>query len=405
MKYGLIGEKLSHSYSPKIHALLGNKEYGFKEIPREGLSCFMAEKDFMGINVTIPYKKDVMPHCVCDNQSAKIGSVNTVINKNGTLHGYNTDYYGFSYMAERAGITFSGKKTIILGSGGTSKTAASVAADMGASEVVIISRNSKDNYKNLEKHEDADIIVNTTPVGMYPNNSGLPVNLDIFHNLQGVIDVVYNPLKTKLVLESMDRGIKATAGLPMLVAQAAYADSLFFGKDKPDAVRIDEVIETLEKTCRNIVLIGMPGCGKTTAGKLLAKNLGLQFADTDVEIFNKTGKTAEQLITEHGEDYFRGIESQVLFELSKQNGYIIATGGGSVLKPENRKALLQNGIIVFLERELSELATNGRPLSADKDRLAALYSQRLPIYQALAHRKVKVVNDVLKTVDIIIEEL
>jgi len=397
MKYGLIGKTLSHSYSKGIHGFLGNREYELKEISPDAVEGFMRKADFQGINVTIPYKETVMPYCVLDDAAKKIGCVNTVVNKDGRLYGYNTDYFGFSYMAKSANITFGGKKVLILGSGGTSKTAACVAYDNNAREVVIVSRNGENNYGNLDRHADSDVLVNTTPVGMFPNNGKSPVSLNCFTNLSAVIDVVYNPLRTRLMLDARELGINTANGLAMLVAQALSAHNLFFGiepNEQADNMRISEVLTKTEKLFLNIVLIGMPGCGKTTTGKKLAKLLDMDFVDTDLIIEANTGRKTKDIIREDGEPFFRVLERYVITQVAAKTHQVIATGGGSVLAKKNRDALLQNGIIVFLERELNSLATAGRPLSVD---LQAMYRQRQPIYESLCHYKVKIGNDVQDT--------
>ncbi|MCL2190847.1 MAG: hypothetical protein FWB79_02540 [Treponema sp.] len=388
MRYGLIGKTLSHSYSKAIHGFLGNREYELKELRLDAVEGFLRRAEFEGINVTIPYKETVMPHCVPDDAARKIGCVNTVVNRGGTLYGYNTDYFGFSYMAKSANIDFAGKKVLVLGSGGTSKTAACVSRDQGAREIVVVSRNGKDNYENIGRHADGDVLVNTTPVGMFPNNGQSPVSLDGLANLSAVIDVVYNPLRTRLVLDARERGINTANGLAMLVAQALCAHNLFFGvepDERSDGVKIQETLEQTEKLFLNIVLVGMPGCGKTSVGKKLAEFFEMDFVDTDLMIEASTGRKIPDIIRENGEPFFRGLERDAVSRAASKTHQVIATGGGSVLAKENRDALLQNGKIVFLERKLESLATQGRPLSVD---LQAMYRQRLPIYESLCHYRV-----------------
>jgi len=395
MKYGLIGEKLSHSYSKTIHNLFGNNEYKICEIPPENIKKFINSADFYGINVTIPYKKDVIPYCILSENAQQIGSVNTIINKNGKLYGHNTDYFGFLYMSKKTNISFYGKKVLILGSGGTSKTVSCVVQESNAKEIVIVSRNGENNYQNIEKHYDSDIIINTTPVGMYPNNDGIPVDIAHFLHLNGVIDVIYNPIKTNLLLAAQRKNINYINGLSMLVAQAWFSHKLFFDidcNDTEDIEVIENILQKIEKMFRNIVLIGMPGCGKTTIGKALAERLGVKFVDTDSKIETIIGKSPAELIETNGEEYFRKIESEIILKTAKETGQVIATGGGSVLLPQNRDALMQNGFIIYLDREIEKLATDNRPLSKNID---ALYKERAPVYNALCSIKINV-NDNLE---------
>ena len=389
MRYGLIGKTLSHSYSKVIHGFLGNGEYELIELRPDEVADFLRGTAFRGINVTIPYKETVMPYCELDDAARKIGSVNTIVNEGGTLRGYNTDYFGFSYMAKSAGIAFEGKKVLILGSGGTSKTAACVARDCGAREVVVVSRGGEDNYGNIGRHADSDVLVNTTPVGMYPNGGQSPVSLNAFANLSAAIDVVYNPLRTRLMLDARELGIATANGLAMLVAQALRAHCLFFGIEPDEAAddeKIRKVLSKTEKLFSNIVLIGMPGCGKTSVGKKLAKLLDMDFADTDSIVEDASGRKIPDIIRNDGEPRFRELECAAVAQVAARARQVIATGGGSVLAKENRDALSQNGTIVFLERDLGSLATEGRPLSAD---LQAMYQQRQPVYEALCHHKIR----------------
>ena len=429
MKYGLIGKKLGHSYSKAIHGLLGNSDYELVEIPPEEVADFMKKADFLGVNVTIPYKETVMPFVTPDEAAKKIGCVNTIVNRGGELFGYNTDYFGFLYTAERAGISFDGRKALILGSGGTSKTAACAAKDAGAAEIVVVSRTGENNYGNITRHADADIIINTTPVGMFPDTGSAPVDLKLFEKPEAVIDVVNNPLRTRLALEAAALGLKTAGGFPMLVAQAARAHEIFFaevsvgtynfdtvrrtvsklyvptdtmGAQKGTSLLCEAIISEMEKRISNIVLIGMPGSGKTTIGKALALRIGRAFVDTDDVIEAETGRKAPEIIREEGEAAFRKYERRAVAEAAARSGLVIATGGGAVLAEENRFALRQNGTIFFLERELEKLATDGRPLSAD---LPTLYRQRLPIYESLCQCRIKVTENTDESVQNIMEAL
>lgn len=387
IEYGLCGKSLKHSYSEIIHNLLGNKNYKLINLSREEFINFMNSKAFKAVNVTIPYKTDALEMCdIVSDEAKKIGSVNTVVNKNGLLYGYNTDYFGFKYMLSKSGIDVSGKKVLILGTGGTSLTARNVVSDLGAKETVIVSRSGEINYENIYNQTDAQVIINTTPVGMYPENGKSLINLSCFPSLCAVADVIYNPLKTKLISDAQALGIAAVGGLSMLVAQAVAAHELFFD------IKLENITTTIEdvlskcfsKVC-NIVLIGMPGSGKTTIGKLLAQKTGLPFYDSDAFLEDKYQRKIPEIIQNDGEAQFRAMETEVLEELTKISGCVIATGGGAVLAPYNRYLLKQNGICVYINRDINKLATSGRPLSSGgKEKLQQLFNVRNPIYTDLA---------------------
>lgn len=408
MNYGLLGETLKHSFSPQIHNAFGIEDYILKEVSKADLDAFMTAKDFTALNVTIPYKEAVIPYCVQDEVSKAIGSVNTVVNRGGVLYAYNTDCLGFLYMAAKAGISFTDKKVVVLGSGGTAKTAVYVARQEKASEIIVVSRSGSGisevfgdvktaDYSQADLYKDAQIIVNTTPLGMYPNVQAQAVDLDVFEGAEAVVDVVYNPLLTALTLQAKKKGLKYVNGLPMLVAQAYFAQRYFYGEEpkvKPgDDVLIQKVIADIEAQVRNLVLIGMPGCGKSTVGKILAEKLGRTFIDTDEEFAKQEGMLAGEYIEKYGEVAFRDAESRVVKEFCKEKSLVIATGGGSILREENRDAMMQNSLIVYMDRELCKLATDGRPLSKDMDRLQKLYETRQPIYVNLADVHLKVEED------------
>lgn len=386
--YGLLGETLGHSFSPQIHACLGDYEYKLFEVAPEDLGDFLRSGSFEGLNVTIPYKKAVMPYLAEISENAKaIGSVNTItVLPNGTLRGDNTDYDGFLYLVRRSGIAVNGKKALVLGTGGASLPVKKVLSDLGAREIISISRTGENNYQNLEKHFDADLIVNTTPVGMYPNNLQAPLSLDGFSHLSGVLDIVYNPQKTQLILDAEQRGIPAFSGLTMLVAQAKRAAELFLNTNIDDR-KNDEIYETLSRQMKNIVLVGMPGCGKSTVGKALAKRLSRPFFDADQEIVKRAGKSIPEIFQTEGEAGFRKIETEVLFDLCRQSGAVIATGGGAVTVPKNHGILRQNSLVVFINRDIAVLPTNGRPLSEQND-LHEMFRQRLPLYRAVCDYEV-----------------
>lgn len=395
-RFGLLGEKLSHSYSPQIHALLGNYEYKLYEKKKDELEGFFKDFQLDGINVTIPHKRDVMPFCgEISDTAGRIGSVNTIVRRGGRLEGHNTDYYGFSQMLLRCGAKVSGAKVVILGSGGSALTVSAVASDLGAAEIVVVSRKGKNNYENIRNHANADIIVNTTPVGMHPNNGAAPVSLALFPRCRAVLDLIYNPERTSLLLEAEELEIPHTGGLTMLVAQAFKSARLFVGGDNIDE-DICGITKKLRSQMGNIVLIGMPGCGKSTVGKIVAEMTGKAFVDSDEEIEKKERASVTEIINVKGEEYFRNAETLVLAHLEKMSGAVIATGGGCVTKKENYPLLRRNGTIVWLRRDLNLLARTGRPLS-QRDGAAALYESRKELYESFADFVVDNNGDVITT--------
>ena len=387
MQFGLIGKTLAHSYSAEIHKSIGDYRYELLELPENQLAEFFKKRDFSGINVTIPYKEAVIPYLDEISESArKIGAVNTIVNKNGKLSGYNTDFAGMKALLEFNKISVYGKKVAILGTGGTSKTAFAVSESLGAKKILLVSRSKKENavtFSELyELHKDVEVIINTTPVGMFPKVDASPVLLDNFSRLCAVVDVIYNPLRTELLLSAKKRGINTAGGLYMLAAQAVYASALFMG-EKADRKKIEKAFYTVARQKENIVLIGMPSSGKSTIGKLIAGKKNRDFFDSDTEITAKTGLSPREIIEQYGEAHFRNTEKEVIKELSKKSGAVIATGGGAILDGANVDALKRNGIIVFLNRPLEKLMpTPDRPLSADFAALERLYKFRLPIYKA-----------------------
>lgn len=387
MKSGLLGRKLGHSYSPQIHEYLGSYSYHLFEKEPEEVADFVKHGDFSGINVTIPYKKDVIP-CLDEISplAKRMGAVNTIVRRqDGTLFGHNTDYFGFSSMISRSGISVAGKKVLVLGSGGASNTAVKVLEDMGA-KVIIISRSGVNNYANLHLHQDASVIVNTTPVGMYPNTGASPVDLKHFPCLEGVLDMIYNPARTQFLLDAETLGLPHENGLWMLVAQAKEAAEYFGGKPIPDEM-IGSVYRKMSGKMQNIVLIGMPGCGKSTIASLLGEKLGRKVVDSDEEIVKLAGKSIPEIFAQDGEEVFRNYETQVLSELGKQSQLIIATGGGCVTKQRNYPLLHQNSSIFLLNRNLDLLATDGRPLS-QSSKLMDMFAVRKPLYEAFADHRV-----------------
>ena len=383
MKSGLLGRKLGHSYSPQIHSYLGDYSYELFEKEPDEVKNFVLNGDYHCMNVTIPYKKDVIPYLDrLSPQAVKMASVNTVVRgKDGSLFGHNTDYFGFTSMVLRSGIQVADKKVLVLGSGGTSNTAVKALEDLGA-QVIIISRSGENNYDNLHLHVDASVIVNTTPVGMYPKTGIAPVDLKQFPKLEGVLDVIYNPARTQLLLDAESLGLPNANGLWMLVAQAKEAAEYFMDKKLPDSL-IASIHHKLSMQMQNIVLIGMPGCGKSTIGASLAENLGRKFVDADAEIVRLAGKSIPEIFADDGEEVFRDWETQALESLGKQSGLVIATGGGCVTKQRNYPLLHQNSTIFWLQRELDCLPTDGRPLS-QANKLSDLYTIRKPLYEAFA---------------------
>ena len=378
--YGLLGRKLGHSWSVPIHAALGNGAYRLIELEPDQLAPFLRREDIGGLNVTIPYKRDVMPLCdAIDPAAESIGSVNTIVRQpDGRLVGYNTDIDGFRYMARRAGISLAGKKVVILGSGGASLTAQAAARQEGAAEIIVISRSGPDNYENLSRHADGEILVNTTPVGMYPGNGASPVDLAAFPALEGVLDVVYNPRRTALLLQGSERGIPCSDGLPMLVAQAVAAEERFFDRSIP-ASENERILAQLRREMTSIVLIGMPGSGKTTVGTALARLTGREAIDLDQLIETAAGCSIPEIFSREGEAGFRAREAAAAAEAGKRTGVILLTGGGIVKTAANYAPLHQNGRIYQLVRDLSLLPTEGRPLSQGAD-LAAMWRERAPLY-------------------------
>ena len=404
MKCGLLGRKLGHSYSPQIHNLLGDYSYVLFEKEPEELENFLKNGDFSGLNVTIPYKKEVIPYLSELSPTAqKMGCVNTVLRRSdGTLYGHNTDYFGFTSLVRHAGLSVAGKKVLVLGSGGASNTAVAALKDLGASPVVI-SRSGENNYQNLHRHTDAAAIVNTTPVGMYPNTGVSPIDLGLFPHLEGVLDVIYNPARTQLLLDAEKLGIPRENGLWMLVAQAKEAAEVFTGGKISDEV-IEKIYRRLSHQMKNIVLIGMPGCGKSTIGTLLAEKLGRTLADADEKIIALAGKSIPEIFAQEGESVFRNWETQALTELGKQSGLVIATGGGCVTQKRNYPLLHQNGYLVWLERDWSKLPTDGRPLSQAND-LGKMYAARKPLYEAFADIRVENTDTPAETVQKILDAL
>ena len=382
MKCGLLGRKLGHSYSPQIHDSLGEYSYDLFEKEPGELADFLKQGDWDGINVTVPYKKDVIPYLdELTPVAARLGAVNTIVRRNGKLIGHNTDYFGFLTMVQNSGITVAGKKVLVLGSGGASNTAVAVLEELGAN-VVVISRQGTNHYGNLHMHKDAALLVNTTPVGMFPQTGISPVSFDSFPVLEGVLDVIYNPARTKLLLDAEKRGLVTMNGLLMLVAQAKEAAEWFTGSAIDDRV-IEAIYRKLRHQMENIVLIGMPGCGKSSIGKLLSEKTGGRFVDADAEVLRAAGKSIPEIFSQDGEEAFRNLETEVLSELGKQSGFIIATGGGCVTKERNYPLLHQNGSIFWLKRDIASLPTDGRPLS-QTIRLEEMYQIRKPLYEAFA---------------------
>jgi len=411
IRCGLLGEKLGHSYSPLIHSMLGDYEYVLYEKQEEELEAFLLRGDWTGLNVTIPYKKKVPAYCSELSEVARtIGSVNTLVRReDGSLFGDNTDAYGFWFLLKQNGVEVSGKKVLILGSGGACASVRYVLEKSGA-RTVVISRSGEDNYENLERHKDASVIVNTTPVGMYPRNGSSPVDLTAFSYLEAVLDVIYNPARTALMLQAEELGIRTDNGLLMLVAQAYKSSEAFLGHfgagqtEEGDEAqqRILQIHRELSFRMQNLILIGMPGCGKTLVSRTLGEMTGREVVDLDDLFAGTCGMTAGAYILQHGEEAFRNRETEVIREACKGSGRILATGGGCVTRPENYPLMHQNGRIIWIQRDISRLATEGRPLS---QRIPAeqMYQTRKPLYEAFADGIADNNGDVRETAERILE--
>lgn len=395
MEYGCIGEHLSHSFSKEIHEKIGSYKYELREIQKNGLKEFFKAADFKGINVTIPYKYDCIPFLdEISDKAMTIGAVNTVVNKDGRLYGYNTDFDGMCALIMREGVSLRGKTVAVLGGGGTSKTAVSVARALGAAHIFRVSRtpeNGDISYDELYlKESSIDVIINTTPCGMYPKLYNAAVDISRFSRLSAVFDAVYNPLRSKLVCDAKKCGIKAVGGLYMLVSQAVFAAEHFLSCELDTSIT-EKIYKELFKKKENMILIGMPGSGKTTAGRLVAEKTGKYFIDTDELISQKTGMQISDIFSLYGEAHFRDVESEIIKEVSKKTGAVIATGGGAVLNRQNVEYLKENGLVFFLNRPLSDiLPTSDRPLSSTKEALKKRFDERFPLYVKASDR---IIND------------
>ena len=379
---GLLGRKLGHTFSPLIHKAAGEYNYGIFEREPEEVADFFKKGNYDAINVTVPYKIDALNACqVLSEEARAIGAVNTVVRKEGKLYGYNTDYFGFVYMLEKAGVSPFGKKCLVPGSGGASKTVVAALSRLGAESVSVVSRSGDVNYDNVyEKCKDAEIIVNTTPVGMFPDVNKKPLDISKFASCEFVGDVIYNPSVTRILYEAQRLGIKTANGLDMLVAQGVKASAFFTGRDEMKSELIPEICAEVKKKTVNIVLIGMPGCGKSSVGHLLAEKLGREFVDIDKEIEKRQNCTVPEIFARGGEEEFRRIETEVTEDVCKRSGLVIATGGGVVTRPENQFSLKCNGFTVYVKRDIESLPTDGRPLSAAKGR-EKLFSERKHLYE------------------------
>ena len=410
MSYGLLGERLGHSFSKEIHGLLGDYSYDLIEVAREELDDFLCAKDFAGLNVTIPYKESVIPHLdFIDGAAREIGAVNTIVNRSGKLYGYNTDFYGMEMLFSHAKIDPAGKVVAILGTGGTSKTAFAVMKKLSAGEILRVSRggsNGAMTYEELyEMADKVDIIINTTPLGMHPDIDGCAVDLSKFTKISGVIDAVYNPLRTSLIIEAKKRGIRAEGGLYMLVAQAARAAELFSG-ERIGGIKIEKVYRRILRDKENIVLIGMPASGKTTAGRLLEKKLHRKAYDSDKLIEKDAGRSISDIFREDGEAHFRDIEAAMIRKLSEKSGIIISTGGGAILRPENVDNLKKNGRLYFIDRPLGQLIpTKNRPLASSAEAIEKRYNERYGIYSAAADVRIDANGSAPMTVEKIVDDL
>ena len=384
MRVGLIGETLGHSRSPELHALLADYDYHLWPLAPEELGAFMRARDFDGLNVTIPYKQAVIPHLDgLSPEARRAGSVNTVVKRaDGTLFGDNTDLCGMAEMTRRAGMRLGTGKTLVLGSGGTSRTACALAREAGG-EPVVISRRGENTYENLERHADARWLINATPVGLYPHTHEAPVDLRRLPGLRGVADAIYNPLRTRLLQQARELRIPCEGGLCMLVWQAARAVERFTG-EAPEAARVEHALSTLRRRGLNVALVGMPGTGKSTVGALVGKALGLETVDIDAEIAREAGMSIPAIFAAEGEAGFRAREAALIRRYGRESGRVLVTGGGAVLSPENRESLRLNGYVAHITRPIERLAMDGRPLSQSREALAALWRTRAPLYAACA---------------------
>ena len=382
-KTGLLGERLSHSLSPLIHNLITGGDYALFERSESEVGEFVKNCGLDGFNVTIPYKKTVIPFLdKLSDGALRTGAVNTVVRRNGVLTGYNTDVSGFKALLQKADIDLCGRRAVILGTGGAAAAVKAALEDENTEEIFTVSRTGELNYENVYGLKTADVIINATPVGMFPNDGGCPVELARFERVGAAVDLIYNPLRTRFIDSAQRLGIKTADGLYMLVAQAVSSCGLFYETNYPDGFT-DKIYSSVLSRYKNTVLIGMPGAGKNTVGKILAEKTGREFIDTDETITEKYGRTPEAIINTEGEAYFRRLESAVVEEVSLHRGIVLATGGGAVTTPENIYHLRKNGTVVFLDRPLNELAVPGRPLS-EKYGVEKLYAERLPLYRSCA---------------------
>lgn len=394
MQYGLIGEKLGHSFSKIIHEKLADYTYDLHPLPKQELASFLEKKEFRAINVTIPYKIDVMPYLYeIDQRAQAVGSVNTIVNRNGNLYGYNTDFGGFLYLLKHNNIDVKNKKVLVLGKGGASKAIIAVLHYLQAKQIITVyykQSNDAITYEQCQKlHNDADVIINTTPVGMYPNLDGCPIDLEHYTNCNAVVDIIYNPIKTKLLLEAQKHNMIAVGGLEMLIAQAKYAVEIFLNTSIPE-YKIDDIYKEMLFEKKNVVLIGMPSSGKTTIGAELAKLLHKDFVDIDAQIVSKIGMPISNYFEQYGENAFREIETEVTKEFAGKNNIVISTGGGCIKKPENMLYLSMNGVILLVERDLSKLIVGeGRPLSSSINAIEKMYQERFPLYMRYSQKSIQ----------------
>lgn len=403
-KYCLIGEKLSHSYSKMIHKEF-NYPYALIELKREQIKEFIKMREYDGFNITIPYKKEIKKYLdELDISAINAEVVNTVVKRGDKLIGYNTDYKGMEYLFNSEGIVLKNKKVLILGSGGTGVMAAALAKDMRSLNIVFVSREGENNYNNIEKHYDSEVIINTTPVGMYPNNGEQLLNLENFYNLDSVVDAIYNPLMTKLLLDAKRLNIKYACGLKMLVAQAKYARDIFIGDTIDDSI-IDKIYSKLYVSAANIVLCGMPSSGKSTIGAMLAEKLKRPFIDTDKIIEQTENKSISDIFCKMGESYFRAVEAEAIRQYGKEKGQVISIGGGALMTDGVYDSLKQNGIIIYLSRDINKAERAGRPLLKDDNSIIELYNKRLPFYKKYKDIEVDNNNMPTVTIDIIMEKL
>lgn len=405
-KYGLVGRALSYSYSSYINSIIGDYGYKLYDIELNDFPAFLKTTEYKALGVAFPYKKIAYDLSTAVSGSAiKSHFVNLVTkDDDGTLKGYNTEYDAFKSLLKKYAVDVTGKKILILGTGGAANAARAILNEAGAGKVVLVSRHGQNNYDNISIHYDSDILINATPVGMYPNNGVSPIDLEGFSNLILVIDFVYNPVRTAFLQQAMERHIRVISGSYILAASSVYAAQLFLEEQFDDQF-IDTVRKKVLVEKRNITLIGMPGSGKSNIGRALSQTLRRPYLDLDVEVEKVEMMSVSDIFSTRGEAYFREAEKNIMLKCCKQSGYIISTGGGAVLSKENRNAIKENSFVVYIERNFQDLYTDGRPISTSIENLQRISEIRTPIYEALADTVIRAHGSVDANVSMVLEAL